>query len=377
MLDTPPFLRSLQQQGYADQDNYYEYNLAEYSLRFDKCQYVKMYDEEIAQDEDIEGVLAIKHFAVFSLCPSDTCESSSCDANFGQYVAELEEYLELTVQEQEQAFEEMCDNCNERCNDEGDYCSGCGKLCYRYENLNDEGFIDAAEYIECQALEMDADDDGSQLYIGPRCSADGTRVLIGLFSDEDCLDPHVDEDPEDYLGAKLSYHLLSHTSSETTSICLSCKEQEEDGDANDDAANNDNNDNNNNDQEDLDDVAEMCENIYNVAAKCESKNGLTGGFMQMKKEDNDYENQVETEFMSCSFIESLLSNSYTETGDINLEGGNQVVFRSVTETQQSFMGILLVSIVGLLAVVIWLQNKLDKRQDERIDLSAQTAGVLS
>ena len=345
-----------------DYDGYFEYDLANFSLRFDHCQHAKMYDDELAQDEDSDSPLAVKHFAVFRLCPSDTC-SSSCSPVFGRYAAEVEDYLAYTIEGQEKAFQNMCDNCQEKCNDDGEYCSGCGKLCYRYDNLENSGYVDAADYVECQALEMNNNnqanngDDEFQLYIGPRCSQDGNRILIGLFTDENCLDPYTDEEPEDYLGAKLSYHLLSHTYQRDGNVCLSCMEDPEDE--------------NEADAEDEDLVNEMCEDVYNIAAKCESKNGLTGGFIQMNLDEGDYQNQVENEFMTCGFIEDLLYSSYTESGDINLEV-DKFTAHHVSGGQTFSLIILMLAVGGLVGGAYYYDRKLNAMNSSKLDLSAQT-----
>jgi hypothetical protein len=345
-------------------NSYFEYDLSEFSLRFDRCQYVKMFDDEMAEDEDSDSPLVIKHFAVFRLCPSDDCES--CSGTYGRYVSEIGDYLQSTAEEQEEAFEYMCGNCQERCNEDGEYCSGCGKLCYRYEHLEENGYVDAADYIECQKVEMNNDDDDEddenedddylQLYIGPRCSQDGNRILIGLFSDEYCLYPYTEADPVDYLGANISYHSLAHTYNNDGSVCLSCKES--DADANED------------DEQDADDVNEMCEGVYNNAAKCESKFGLNG-FIQMNNEDGDYENQIENEFMACNFIESLLWNSYTETGDINVDGDQDVILRDITSLQKTAVSLLSLSIVGLLTAAYFTQRKIDTSYP-KVDLACQS-----
>ena len=357
-------INGITDRGLEYYEDYFEYDLSEFSLRFDRCQYVKMFDDELAQDEESDSPLAIKHFAVFRLCPSDTC-SSSCSPVSGSYVAEVDDYLQYTIDQQEKAFENMCDNCQERCNENGEYCSGCGKLCYRYQNLENSGYVDAANFVQCQQLEMNNangnannnGDDGFQLYIGPRCSQDGNRILIGLFSDEECLDPYTDEDPEDYLGAKISYHLLSHTYQENGSVCLSCMEDPDDE--------------NDGDAQDADYVNEMCEEVYNLAAKCESKNGLTSGFIQMNLDDGDYENQVENEFMTCNFIDSLLYNSYTETGDINLDDPYDVAFRRVTTTQKISLSLIILSIGGLMYAGYYTQRQIEAI-GPKIGLSSQT-----
>ena len=84
-------------------------------------------------------------------------------------------------------------------------------------------------------------------------------------------------------------------------------------------------DNDNDDAaDDADDVNQMCENVYNWAAKCESPTGLESGFVQVNRDENDYENQVENEFMACTFINSLIWDSYTESGEINWEAKQDV-----------------------------------------------------
>mmetsp|Transcript_276 Transcript_276/g.457 ORF Transcript_276/g.457 Transcript_276/m.457 type:complete len:393 (-) Transcript_276:13-1191(-) len=332
---------------------YFEYDLNDFSLRFDRCQYVKMYNDEMAGDEDTGSPLATRHFVVFRLCPSDEC--SSCNDVYGQYIMEVDEYLQATVQEQANQLEYTCGNCQEECNDDGSGCSGCGKLCYKYNNLEANGYVDAADYLECQQLQMNNDDDGNQngndddnqLYIGPRCSNNGDRIMIGLFSDEYCLSPYTNVTAEEMLGYNISYHLLSHTYNADGNNCLSCAET---GDENDD--------NNGNDQQDADDVNEMCERVYEGAGKCESIHGIDG-FVQANREDQDYENQVENEFMVCEFIKSLLSNSYTETGDINLKGESTIMFQDVTQLQKTAFWMLSASIVGLLVVAFFIQRQID------------------
>lgn len=184
----------------------FEYNsLADFQLRFEKCQFVKTFDDEQ------ESMLALKHFAVFRLC--NDCEE--CEV-YGTYAMEVENYLQYTIESQQEDFETMCENCDERCNEDGEYCSGCGQLCYQYENLEDLGYLDASEYTECNLWEPENGDDDAAAngddanqaayYIGPRCNS-GNSIAIGVFSDENCWEPIDDVDVEDLLGAKLSYHV--------------------------------------------------------------------------------------------------------------------------------------------------------------------------
>jgi hypothetical protein len=115
------------------------------------------------------------------------------------------------------------------------------------------------------------------------------------------------------LGYNISYSLLSHTYTAGGGNCLSCKEDIQDE--------------NENDQQDLDDVTEMCESVYQKAAKCESIYGIDGFIQMNQKEGGKYGNQVENEFTVCEYIESLLLDSYTESGEINLKGEQLIIPR--------------------------------------------------
>ena len=206
-----------------------------------------MFDDELAQEEDSSSVLALKHFVIYKLCPLDECNSCDAGTTHGEYVVEVQDYLQATVEYEKQAFEYKCENCND---------DDCAETCYQYDNLEANGYVDASEYIECQQVNNGDDDGdggedgGNALYVGPRCSSTNNEIKIGLFSDEDCSIPYEDQEIEDVLGAQLSYDILKSVQSndgEKESLCLSCAEME------------DENQNNANDNADADDVNEMCE----------------------------------------------------------------------------------------------------------------------
>ncbi|KAL7578433.1 hypothetical protein ACA910_012825 [Epithemia clementina (nom. ined.)] len=433
---TPDQLRRLQQNNNNDDanNNYVEnfaFDLSSYSVRYEKCQYVRAYDDDMAADENSDGPLAMKHFVLFRLCPSDDCDKCE-NGPYGKYVTDVDTYLAYTVQQQKQIFENMCNNCEENCGDDnnGDCSSdGCGQLCNLYgDNMEANGLIDASNYVECQQLEIpenddDAnnngrklrkytvtrrvktrrrrrrrlqendDEDGEQedqeedaeqqqeeegadeegadeegaeddieeeeveeeeqqyIYIGPRCSSGDRKIVIGLFSDANCWEPYEDESVEDLLGAELSYYFLEHTftsGSETSKnsnrVCLTCAENDQNA--------------NQNDKDDADRVNEMCEDLYDAAAKCESPTGITAGFIQTKRDNDEYENQVENEFLSCAFIDSLLWNSYTETGEIDYTSRQDVYVRVVTKLQAISLEVIAGCFVILLAMVHYFQKKI-------------------
>jgi hypothetical protein len=419
----------------------YPYDLSTFSIRFDKCQNVRYYSDDLAADEDATSPLAIKPLVAFRLCPStecQTCGSSSSSSNYGKYVVDLESYLAYTVENQRQSFEEMCNNCAELCNDAGEYCNGCGKLCYQYANVQAAGLVDASDYMECQELEMpdenennarrrmrkrrlrrtrnrrrklesedgeegeenpdedenadedqqdDADEDEPEededeeeeeesvdeeeepiYFIGPKCSSSGQKIEIGLFYDEYCTQavPQTDESSSTMnlttiLGGTLSYHLMSHSFTDDGSICLSCQEPA------------DENEQHSNDQADADDVNEMCEELYNAAAKCETPTGITAGFIQTNRDDGEYENQVETEFIACTFIDSIYWNSYTAAGDIEYRKPLDVYERYVTKRQAIVLASLGVFIACCFLAAYWLERRI-KQVTEQNKLVAGSSG---
>lgn len=347
---------------------------------------------------------SVRHFVVFRLCPSDAC--SSCDNTaHGQYLMEADDYLQATVQEQAKQFQYMCENCEEECDEDGANCSGCGRLCYLSNNLEANGYVDAVNYLECQALPManndddaaaqgegdsndeegdsneeegeinndDAVDDQSQLdlYIGPRCSNNGGTIQIGLFYDQYCLAPYSERTPEEMLGYNISYIFLSHTYTAGGSNCLSCKEVNQDANANVDGENVDDAIQDvDDDLQDVDDVNEMCETVYEKSAKCESIYGIDGFVQMNRKRDGTYENQVENEFMVCEYIESLMLDSYTEAGEINLQGEQLIIYRGVTSLQMMSFWLLTLAIVSLLVAAFFIQRKIEN-SCPKLDLSCQ------
>jgi hypothetical protein len=147
-------------------------------------------------------------------------------------------------------------------------------------------------------------------------------------------------------------------------MCLSCKEEAENNNANDNA--------------DADDVNEMCENLYYVSAKCESPYGIQAGFIQTKREDGEYENQVENEFMACTFINNIKYNSYTQTGEIDITSEQDEVIRYLTPLQLTSMSVLIVVSIGLGAYGYWLDKKIDRLYNSpKVDLAWQTDNQLT
>merc|ERR1712048_1342168 len=153
---------------------------------------------DLAEDEDTSTVFQTQRFVVFRLCPDNSC--SSCSTNYGEYVIDLETYLESTVQYQQEIQEQMCEACEEYYEnqaqeeeeaeeaEEGEEEDGgerkrrrrravevdydtCYDECQKIENMEENGYVDAVNFLECQMIYDPEDDGKSALYAGPICSS--------------------------------------------------------------------------------------------------------------------------------------------------------------------------------------------------------------
>jgi hypothetical protein len=266
-----------------DNNNANQVDLTGYSLKFEKCQLVKSYSQDLAE-EGAGTILATDRFVIFRLCPSGSCKN--CNSNYGEYMVDMESYLGYTVEYRQDEQDEMCETCQETCNYQGDDnagddaaaqgddqnqeedngdeerklayysssvdCDTCSSACLKIEGMEDNNYLDATNFINCQELE-NGGDDGTSIYAGPICASQGSKINIGVFTDEDCMFLDSSKDVEDYLAdgdgnqMKLAHHLLKTTYD--SSDCISCLAEVE-GD--DDAA--------------AAETKEVCEELYQDSA---------------------------------------------------------------------------------------------------------------
>jgi len=228
----------------------------------------------------------------------------------------------------------------------------------KIENMEDNGYIDATEFLECQMVYDPEDDGKGALYAGPMCASNGSKIKIGLFTDEECNVPDSDKDVDDYLmdgdgvSMKLSHALLKTVYS---SDCISCLQPEEE-DENDDQ-NDDQNDDANQEEQEVE-VLEMCEQLYDAAAKCEKTYGFDDGYANY----DGYANQLAQEEVVCDFVESLKAGSYDETGEIVVNGANSSIGGGAETTggQKFALTFFILGTVGLAGYAAMLHSKLTK-----------------
>lgn len=372
-------LRRLDQNQQEEGEEYVP-DISYYSLKFQQCQFVKSYDDDLAGDEDSSTVLATKRFVIFRLCPSDACDS--CNSNFGEYIVDLESYLDATVEYQKDIQEEMCRACQE-CGNYGDQqnaeqngeeqqndagrrlqnvdCDSCYDECMKIENMEANGYIDATDFMECQMIYDPEDDGKAALFAGPMCASGGTKIKIGVYEDENCNIPDLEKDVDDYLmtdqgvSMKLSHALLKTVYS---SDCISCLWVDENENQNQDQQNDDQQNQNNNRDANENKILDMCEELYDQAAKCEKANGFDNGYSSYWT----YENQLAQEGIVCDFITSLKAGSYDETGEVVVWGANSALGGGAKTTggQKFALTFFILGTVGLAGYAAMLHSKLTK-----------------
>lgn len=339
MLRATP-LRKLQD----NDDEMEEVDLSKYSVKFEKCQFVKQYaynnggggNNNNKNGQYADTVLTTKHFVIFRMCPDNSC--GTCNYNYGEYIIDMDTYLGYMIEAKQQEQEQSCELCNQcyeaaanaangenDANGDGvDDNANCGSVdtatcyaeCQNIDNMEANGYADASAYAQCTKLNYQ-DANGNYYYAGAVCASSGTRIKIGVFTDQYCSAYDESADVATYLknndGASLnlSYHLLKQTFAEGECI-TSCVKQDQ---------NQNNNNNNNNNQDQRAEVSEVCENLYNYAGKCESTHGFANGMTAY----DEYDNQARNEELVCNFITSIKAGTYDLTGEIVVTGGRSTV----------------------------------------------------
>lgn len=364
-----------------DEDNAVEIDLSAYSMKFIKCQFVKSYDDDLAEDGDSDSVLKINRFVMFRLCPS-----SSCTYNYGEYLVDMDTYLEAAVEYQQEQQKEMCNYCNEVCaaddddaaeeeeeegeegegEEEGEEdgedrrrrlraitrklsvsidCGTCVDECEKIENMEDNGYVEASNFIQCQ--QIGEGDDGTDYYAGAMCASNGEKIKIGVFYDEECSNYDGNLSVENFIGAKLSHALLKTVYSSDSLI--PCVKPDWEVPADDDAAE---------EEEKEAEANEMCANLYEYSAKCESKHGFQSGLSGYE----NYYNQYAQEDLVCSFMNTLSNGAYDQSGEIVLKSKSTNVEGATAATggQKFALTVFILGTVGLAVYAAQLHSTLTK-----------------
>ena len=364
-------------------DNYYNSNtvdISKYSLRFEKCSTVKQYDLN-SNYQQSDTVLSSKRFVIFRLCPDHSC--GSCDNNFGEYLIDMESYLDAMLQYKYEEQTEYCTACttcytnaaqsknnmgaayyyDDAVQEDQNADDGCGKFdlnsCYKecnnIENMESNGYVDAADYIGCVKV-YENNNRGLAYWAGATCHEDGSRIKIGLFTDENCNNPDEDADTQLYMknekgyNVKLSYHLLKHTFVNGYNNCITSCADYEDGNS-------------------YAQTAEVCDTLYETAAKCESNHAFN-----YRREGS--QNWME-EMTACDFIEQLYYGTYDESGEIVVTGGRMIFQRAGTGAQRFFLAFFVWGTIFMSAYVALLYHKIMKGQKSLLSAHAKDGAALA
>jgi len=402
----------------GDWDNIFGFDVSQYSLSYHRCASVRQYDDEIAQMEGTDSVFSTKHFAVFRFCPEMTCmglqqdeddcdedtygqeycemirqqeqeeeennnangywfggnddeevirgaRGEGCESNYGEYMIELEDYLQLMLEYNEQRFEQYCEYCEEcmwevyqywlehggnnrklsydefKNSEEGrelyynpnvdknfykvcpEY-NTCSEYAYTCKQGMDQSYV---EYFECTEMERN---NGQTAYIAPHCAEDGFTVTLGVYSDEYCneyigngvdianylgeeMDVEEDALKQWYNSANGALSILEFSNDEE--ICIPCKLADLPYGESDYVPNDDDTD----DYEQYmawgeNEVNEICTNLYMVSARCDKH---YRSYSSKTKRAN-FAEAVAQENLSCDFIDSIVMGNYDELGYVNV-----------------------------------------------------------
>ena len=90
-------------------------NLTQYALKYLGCQNIHTFSDDMVEDNDASGILAMNRFVVFRLCPKQSCSNYNqygCDYNYGEYTIPMDDYLAVMQYYHIQQYQTYCQTCN-------------------------------------------------------------------------------------------------------------------------------------------------------------------------------------------------------------------------------------------------------------------------
>jgi len=306
-----------------------------------------------------------------------------CQENYGEYMIELEDYLQLMLEYQMERFQTYCEYCDEcmynvyqvwlenggfNQNDDDDkarddyyrddrreeedddaavdpsFYEVCPEYstCSMYKTLCEEEIDETlTEYFECAEVEGS---NGQVAYVGPHCAEDGFTVTLGVYSDEYCnqyigngvnIANFIGEDidiEEDilkpwYNSANGALEVLQYSNEEN--VCIPCNKMDlpyEESEY-EDQYNPDDDDKEYEYQQQEDDRYEDNRNFRGQELNeiCENLYLVSARCNKhfrsysSKSTQAKYRDAIVQEDLSCDFIDSIVMGNYNEMGFVNLE----------------------------------------------------------
>jgi hypothetical protein len=186
-------------------------DLTQFAMKYVGCQNVKSFSDDLAEDNDSNTVLGYNRFVVFRLCPANKCSAYNkygCQDSFGEYIIEMEMFLEIMSQYHHQKYLEYCATCIACMNPPSDdtnyteYNSTTNETIYTWSASADCQYFEACQNYNqaCKNFDASTDDNAyseilgcseyalndNMVYRGPHCGSNGKSITMGLFKDNEC-----------------------------------------------------------------------------------------------------------------------------------------------------------------------------------------------
>jgi hypothetical protein len=321
--------------------------VVDYSIKFQGCHHITQWNDEADDGEDVR--IATKRLVRFRLCPAAYCDSDSsggCDSGYGDYIVDMNTYLQAYLMDLEELHEWTCEYYQMKvcgCDDDDgkddgfdeqeclNDCYGNNGLDYCIEEENDDDAVEFEldQYIECGQFDAGGRRrrrlDGAEVeyFLGPYCSDQGSEVVLGMFTDDTCS-----QFADDYGGVQtykgFTGDTLPYSSDSIVGMeCVPCEPlaeiEEDDGNANQ------------NDAAEVE-IKEVCEQLYQTAGKCENNLNI----------DDPNKN-------ACNYMEG-----------IKISRSDGVITRSSSgsKTTATFIGLFAVTSCLLAGYAYYLKSKL-------------------
>ena len=188
---------------YVNNQGYTSSGMQDMSLKYASCHSLETFVGS-ENENDSGSPFTRLDMISYRACPTDSCATDSwqgCKREYGQFLIDMDEYLELKKESLEMQAQQYCYFCK--------FCvyfnynfGSCDKYesCEFYQDVCDEGkdddeeAFDYEDFLSCTAVDLidNGSDDGkdangdyyiTQVYLGTYC--DGT-IKVGMFYDENC-----------------------------------------------------------------------------------------------------------------------------------------------------------------------------------------------
>jgi hypothetical protein len=205
--------RFLEDSNSTEEESATTLDLSGFAMKYIGCQNIKSFSDDLAESQSSGSVLGYNRFVVFRLCPAGKCSTYNkygCQDSFGEYIIEMEMYLEIMSQYHRQKYLDYCATCIECMNPPNDdalytvfnsttnetiytwtqsgnceYYNACRNYNQACKNYNPDTDDSAhAEILGCTAFALGSD----VVYLGPHCASDGKSITMGLYKDSSCTE---------------------------------------------------------------------------------------------------------------------------------------------------------------------------------------------